>query len=73
MANSTGLTPLAAWLMTGAFAKTGSSGGIIVSRLVSKAMGLGHFVCRFDADKCLVHSRFPKETLAGASANTGLR
>jgi len=39
------------WLMTGAFAKTGSSGGTIVSRLVSKAMGSGHFVCRFDADK----------------------
>jgi hypothetical protein len=30
------------WLMTGAFAKTGSGGGTIVSRLVSKTMGSGH-------------------------------
>jgi hypothetical protein len=30
------------WLMTGAFAKTGSGGGTIVGRLVSKTTGSGH-------------------------------
>jgi hypothetical protein len=38
------------WLMTGAFAKTGSRGGTIVGRLVSITIASGHLYCRVDAD-----------------------